>query len=348
MNSEGAFIAYPEELEVIKLGIIFSDRVNSVGFNFKHLQNYVKIVDFKDKDYTEAYKIFVSAQPGALSETDIDNFYSRLMSLRNSKNKPKHDLIFYAKLENILKNIKIDVVNYMQNYVVHYKMEFLPEFIKRNELVIHHYESLIEKDRVIFLNMMIEKFSSPDLYHIFDHGVFKRKDNETDDKEVMTDPNNCYSTPLFNFPNIDTLNSSQLNILRKDFHDNLGKFYGAVAEMRKEFDDVILTPDNMKDINKRLDDFIEPHLPDVNSIAGSNIYFELIRNSTKSAGEKRFNIGIGKIRTVVGMYRNRMVITVSEEEYVLEKIAKYKNPDSCCVFFFVELGPDSVDIYGLS
>ena len=71
----------------------------------------------------------------------------------------------------------------MQNYLVHYKMEFLPEFINRNELVIHHYESLIEKDRVNFLNILIEKFSSSDLYHVFDHGVFRRKEDKPDDKD---------------------------------------------------------------------------------------------------------------------------------------------------------------------
>ena len=348
MNSEQAIIAYSEELEVIKLGIIFSDRMISVGFNFKHLKSFTKIDEFKVKDYTDAYKIFVSQQEGAINEKDIDLYYSDLMRLRNSKNKQKHDLIFYGRLESILKKIKTDVLNFMQNYLVHYKMEFLPEFINRNELVIHHYESLIEKDRVNFLNILIEKFSSSDLYHVFDHGVFRRKEDKPDDKEEMNNPDICYSTILFNYPNIDTLNSSQLNILRNHFHDNLVKFYDAVAEMRKEFDDVILTSGNMVAINKRLDDFIEPHLPDLKTIAGSNIYFEQIRNSIKSVGEKRFSIGICKIRTLVSMYKNRRAITFSEEEYVVEKIAKYKNPDSCCIFFFVELGPDTIDVYGLS
>jgi hypothetical protein len=343
MSSDGAFIGYKAELEVTKFGIIISHKMNAVGLNFIYLKLFLQIDKFKDKAIIQAYKTFVSPNPNGISENDIDKFYSDLLSIRNRKHKQKADLIYLAKLEIHFRNVKTDVINFMQSFFVANKMDVLLDFVKSDDFVIH--DGIIKPDTEnIFHKTLMEEFSTPDFYHIFDFGIFmKQKEDIIYDVNEQSDPDLCYSNILFSIPDLNNLSYPQMNIIRNYFHENLIPFYDLVSKMKSEFDDVILTTENMVEINKRFDELIVPMVPEVKSIADNNIYFQQIRNSTESKDEKRFNIGIGKIRTVVNMYKNRNVITDAEEEFILNEISRTKSPDSCCVFFFLELAPDAVN-----
>ena len=340
IKTEVSRIPLESELTLIKMGIIFSQKMTSVGFNLRLLNAYKNFDALKDKQIINIYDSIEWPENGPTTKEQMHDFYKSLMQLRNLKHKNQQGYAQLATFEKHMKVIRQELYHNLTTINVNNNMDALPLFLEDGILEIIEYDSESAKETIE--DLIIRYLTTTDLIPYFDETIYfkpageyaKQYEKEMNEKVKM---GTSLMQDLFNFPALNSLSANQLRIIRNEFQEKLQPVYSGIEIIRKEIEDIVFNEENMDRLSNILTDNTFKYASILDPLADENIYFMQIKNSTKDVIYRTFYLGITSIKQVVNYYARRDIITREGENYILENIARVKDIESSCIFFSNEL-----------
>ncbi len=331
-------VLYSSELTLIKVALLFAEKVNVLSFNFQQIPMAAKIETGSEK-HTIMFTKMVHTEQGTLKESlDVELFYKNLLKIRNMKNKQKADLILLARLEAIYKSIHKDMVAYMQEIISKSKLELFKGFVKDESLNImpHGFDLESEIDPIGL--RILNSFLDPLGFHLFDESIMNKAEREDTSEEITFADFTGYTLELdiMEVPNLDSLDYQQLKIIRNEFLSKFESFGKAAEDFQKEISDTLWVEENHEGLKEQLSKRFNTKADDLYTVGEENIYFQQIRNSDADKRVSTLMIGLTSIRTLVFYYWYQRVITIEMRTYIINEIEKHKSADSCSLFFYVE------------
>ncbi len=333
VKSHESQLRFELERQMIKTGLLVSELFYAITPNLLGIVVHKNRDKANDKSIINNYKYYFCQFGIGIPEPDLDTYIQQFTKLRNKKFKNRDDLLQIGRWEQVMHKIRLDVILAAENWMRENKLESLLGFSVDNSLIVFDEESEIANDELFYQNVLIDEFTNPHSLHFL--GVNKILDNvehSTPNHEFKSNPNLIYTSTLFHIPCLDTLSYAQMKIIRNEFEELLQPFYNAVAAMKTEFDAVVITADNVDQIDKRFDELMEEQIIFLKETVSNNIYFQQIVNSSTDYKMYEFNISFATMKTMINLYQYAGVISEMEVGIILEKIALTKDINTCCLF----------------
>ena len=320
------------EIVKLKTGVVFTSWIRSVGGTLGILRVLFNKERATNDDYYKNYMILCTG-PGRNSKGDVEFYYKSHKALKNKKNKTKADLIQFGKGENIFKNIKKELLDYCVKYGEYLKVnEFLP-FIEERHFDIY---SIIEDLRPEYF---IGHLTECEINYCLDGTLFEMTDNilNSDTNTFQQrDGWSFFNIPLFQLPDLNSLNYAQLNIIRKEFLERFDPFYKPFSDLQIELSKIIYDATNHEIIQNKIAEVFNPCLPLFKEATENNVYFNMIKNSITDVPVYQLSAVVTSINTLIELFVKDNIITPHEKEIIIEGVKRTKDINSTVAFFYLD------------
>lgn len=335
MNSN---IPYQNELTMMRMGLIFSDCMKVISFNFNSLQMIKDFDKISERRLLNAYYFFYKDAANAVTEKMLESNYSSLKKLRNKRGKTKAEIFSEQRLDKWIKSVIGEVKKHIDNYMIFSGEEVFLGFLEDDSLKLVNYLMDDESFQAKMVDYLIESFVNNDVIHFFDESAMRSIEDLTDDDEIDMDEEVYFTTGnLLSVPDFKDFSYNQLRIIRNEFQELFKPLKEEIDNWTKEMenneylmDDVIR---NDGTVFGRLDAFDEL----LKNSSEQNIYFQSIKNSNPSNQFRNLNYGITSIKNIINNYKRIRLITKEEESYICEQVSFRKNINNTGFFLYHDL-----------
>jgi hypothetical protein len=321
------------EVAKIKTGLVFTDWVWSVGYSFQ-MMNFLHLNDqATPKIIIHNYNNISARVTGMHSKDSIDSFYKSYLVLKNKKYKTKDDLIELGKKESTVKSLKKDLITVTKQYFELINASELLPFMENN---IFKIDTIALGRRTDSFIMNLREYS---INYCLDGTVFRDGDSLIDSENSSFQQRKDLSfinIPLFQLPDLNSMNYAQLRIIRNEFLEKFEPFYKPYCDLQKELFEILYEESNFENIHHKIDEVFNPYLPVFKEATENNIYFSMIKNSIPDVPVYQFSAVVTSLKNLIELFVKDNIITHDEREIIIEGVGRTKDINSTVAFFYLD------------
>ena len=358
INTIESGIDSENELPIVKAALLIGEKLIVVNYYFRYINFFLDFDKKSEREILNEYLASLHATQDA--ETYIQNLelnYKNLLLCRKTNGKTKDYILYQQRLEKEQKALKASIYTTVCEHLEKYKITSIIDFVKLGNFEIIDYRPQVYHLVEPLTERLIQYFLNTDYIQCFDYSIMdpdfegygkiiEEKDGKVI-KEVLVSRDELlpgdepigigmYVADLFVLPDLNAFTFSQLRIIRNEFQEKFQDFHKVVSDFKMEFENILFNDENEDRIYNRFSPVFEQQEALLKEMVGDNIYIQQLKNNPSEYPENAFKIAISSIETVVGFYKKRYMISEKEEQYVLDSIARYKDINTCCLFFYNE------------
>ena len=141
---------------------------------------------------------------------------------------------------------------------------------------------------------------------------------------------------LFEIPLPETLNSSQLAIVRNELSIEFWNYFNKIETLQSEINEILFTKDNFKKIIELFNTKTKELKPLLQKSIDTNEILNELKNNDGKNKISKISIGITSFQHLLNYYNKVEVVNNDMMPYINEEIEKTLNPGNCCLFLFLD------------
>jgi hypothetical protein len=179
-------IAYLNEMTMMRMGLIFSDKMTIISVNFNLVQLLKDFDKIPERKLLNFYYDFYKDANAVASEM-LESNYSSLKKLRNKRGKTKAEIMVEQKLDKWIKSVIGEVKRYLEHHMIFSGEGVFSGFLEDDSLKLINYPMDDESFQSKMVDYLIESFENNDVIHFFDENAMRSMEDLSADDDINMD-----------------------------------------------------------------------------------------------------------------------------------------------------------------
>ena len=312
MNLEATILTSPDaelslvrDIRLVKLSLIYSDRVTLVSPKFSMVVAVMQMSTLNQAQQFELIKEIAPTINPSFPVDQLDTYLEQVHLIKKKKRKTKQELVALGKFESILRQINKGLQETGETIYRESNFDQIIPLIESGRLEFKHFDIGAGKEEFskFMLNETIEALKqSSTSYPVFDElisSIAHHYSLENDFSFSQQNPKEIEfgKEVILELPNIDSFSIANIDRLKEELDNELSRFKGAVLGYSKSIQASTYSEESRLEIKKQYDYHIKPELEALRRQIKKNklvnlIIDEVMSNQAKYITQSMIGIGL--------------------------------------------------------